>query len=45
MLDDPVLARTPAVPGAPEEIVGKILEQVRAAGAPDNSACAVVDLS
>ena len=44
VVDDPALVRLLAAPGAPEEIVGKVLERVRAAGAPDNAACAVVDL-
>ncbi|MFC5060588.1 MerR family transcriptional regulator [Actinomycetospora atypica] len=45
VLDDPVPARLAAGPGAPAEIVGNVLERVRAAGAPDNAACAVVDLT
>ncbi|GAA4850316.1 MerR family transcriptional regulator [Actinomycetospora corticicola] len=44
LLDDAVLARTLTADAEPAPVVGKLLEQVREAGAPDNAACAVVDL-
>ncbi|WP_286051389.1 MerR family transcriptional regulator [Actinomycetospora termitidis] len=44
LLDDAALARTLAAGAEPGPVVGNLLEQVRAAGAPDNAACAVVDL-
>ncbi len=39
-----VLARALAAEVEPAPVVGKLVERVRAAGAPDNAACAVVDL-
>jgi DNA-binding transcriptional MerR regulator len=45
VLDDPALARALSVPEPPEAVVGKLLEQVRTAGAPDNAACVVVELA
>ncbi|GLZ50967.1 hypothetical protein Acsp07_05840 [Actinomycetospora sp. NBRC 106378] len=43
-LDDAAIARTLTARAEPGPVVGTLLAQVRAAGAPDNAACVVVDL-
>jgi serine/threonine protein phosphatase PrpC len=44
VLDDAVLAAALGAGGTAEAAVAGILTAVRAAGAPDNAACAVLDL-